>query len=116
MNIRLHEIELGSADVARSNAFYEAVFGRVASVAGAGLAVFSFPETPLDFNTSTHLPAGELVVRFYTDDLDEVMDRLVSLHVRFSPPAPTHLDRVFIGFRDPDGYRLEVHAERCRNA
>ena len=109
MKIRLHEIELGTADPKQSKEFYTSVLGLEASVNQEQLTVFDSGTGGLDFNTSTHLPGKAILTSFLTDDLENVIDRLNKMGVEFEGPKQSHLGMKCIEFRDPDGNAIRVN-------
>lgn len=109
MKIRLHEIELGTSDPAKSKSFYNAILGLKTSVDQAALNVFQSGVGGIDFNTSTHLSPNTAVVSFLTDNLPEVIERLSANGISFSEPKKSHLRMTSIEFSDPDGHLIRVN-------
>lgn len=60
MKMRIHEIEIGAAQVADTKNFFQSLFGLQPKVAENELVVFDSGINNLDFNISTHLPEGLL--------------------------------------------------------
>lgn len=109
MKIRLHEIELGASDVASSAKLFQSLFGLPANVQQENLTVFTAGVNGLDFNLSTHLPAGCAAISFITDDLLEIERRLKNEGVVYEGPAASHLGMTGIQFKSPDGYLVKVN-------
>lgn len=109
MKIRLHEIELGTSDPAKSKSFYNTILGLENSVDQATLNVFQSGVGGIDFNTSTHLSPTTAVVSFLTDNLPEVIERLSANGISFSEPKKSHLGMTSIEFSDPDGHLIRVN-------
>lgn len=109
MKLRLHEIELGVQSPARSQTFYGSVLGLDNVLDEAQLKVFRPGMPGLDFNVSTHLPAGAVVTSFLTDDLPAVIERLNAAGIPFEGPKASHLGMQTIEFTDPDGHRVRIN-------
>ena len=109
MNIRLHEIEFGCADAKKTGEFYQAALGLSIQVDQPGLKVFNAGINGLDLNASIHLPSGNTMISFITDNLEEVMDKLMSLNILYDGPRDTHLGMLSISFNDPDGNLIKVN-------
>ncbi|MES2777866.1 MAG: VOC family protein [Bacteroidota bacterium] len=108
--MRLHEIELGSADPEKSKEFYKTVLGLNLSVDQQGLKVFKTGAGSLDFNVSTHLSAGTVAISFLTDDLSLTIQKLQALGIRYDGPERSHLEMDAIRLKDPDGFTVIINA------
>ena len=115
MNIRLHEIELGTTDVKRSKSFYQSVLDLKPQVEIEGLNVFDSGTAGLDLNTSNHFPKGIVAISFIVDDLAEIEQNLKAAGISYEGPAPSHLGMNAIQFKDPDGYLIKVNARGSSN-
>lgn len=111
MNLKLHELELGSANPEKSKAFYNAILNLNTVVDQQHLKVFDAGTQGLDFNISTHLPPKTLIISFVTDDLQPVIERLKANNIEFTGPKPSHLEMTTIEFKDPDGYLIRVNQQ-----
>lgn len=109
MQLRLHEIELGTRDVQKSETCYQAILGLNPKVSIKGLNVFDAATEGLDFNTFTHFPQGSIATSFFTDDLAGVEKRLNVEGISYESPSPSHLGMTSIQFKDPDGYLIKIN-------
>lgn len=109
MNLRLQEIEFGSAEVEKTKQFYQTIFGFETTVDQENLTVFKLNTNNVDFNHSTHFPAQSVCISFLTDNLDEVTDKLTANAIPFNGPKPSHLGMMSISFNDPNGNLIKVN-------
>jgi|GEM_PF-535472 len=109
MKIKLHEIELGAADLQNIAAFYQSSLGLSLSVDQPQLKVFDSGVASLDLNFSHHLPQGNVIPGFLCDNLDEVMLLLKKNNVSFNGPVASHLGMISISFKDPAGYTVKIN-------
>ena len=109
MNIKLHEIELGTGDVQGTTAFFQTLLGLQPSLQHQELTVFNAGIKGLDFNISSHLPAGITAISFLTDDLSELTDRLRAAGISYEGPMDSHLGMTCIQFLSPGGYVIKVN-------
>ena len=109
MKIRLQEIELGTKNPNKSQAFFSTVLGLETSIEQKELKVFKSGVAGIDFNVSTHLASEKTIISFLTDDLPLVMERLHANSVVFSGPNNSHLGMFSIEFTDPDNHIIRVN-------
>ncbi|MES3017757.1 MAG: VOC family protein [Bacteroidota bacterium] len=109
MKLRLHEIELGVANVEQSHKFYSIILGLETFVNKPELKVFQGDISPLDFNISTHIKPNTTQISFLSDHLDEVIKKLQTSGIVFTGPAESHLGMISIQFTDPDGNLIRVN-------
>lgn len=109
MKLRLHEIELGTEDVEGSSFFYQEMLGASPRLEQKGLVVLNAGIDGFDFNFSTHLSPGRVMLSFLTDDLAAVEKRLQGAGVAYEGPAEGHLGMVSISFQDGNGYFVKVN-------
>ncbi len=109
MKIRLHEIEFGVRDTARSASFYSNILGLETSVNIPQLKVYSSGSPGVDFNVSTHIAPKTTLISFLTDDIHEVIKKLQREDVIFRGPVESHLGMHSIEFTDPDGVIVRVN-------
>lgn len=109
MKIRLHEIELGAADLQSTTSFYQSVLGLSLNVDQPQLKVFDPGVASLDLNFSHHLSAGNMMMSFLCDNLDEVMQALRERDISFEGPVSSHLGMKSIVFKDPAGYIVKIN-------
>jgi len=109
MNIRLHEIEIGSPDVSAATGFFKTILGLKSNLQQEGLTVFDAGVKGLDFNVSNHLSQGTAVLSFLIDDLSEIERRLKGEGISYEGPSASHLGMSCIQFRSPDGSLIKVN-------
>jgi catechol 2,3-dioxygenase-like lactoylglutathione lyase family enzyme len=109
MKIRLQEIELGTKNPNKSQAFFTTVLGLETSIEQKALKVFKSGVAGVDFNVSTHLAPEKTVISFLTDDLQAVVGQLQANAVVFSGPEKSHLGMIRIEFTDPDNHLIRVN-------
>jgi hypothetical protein len=109
MKLSLHEVETGVSNLAEGRAFYSQLLGDTLAVDQPALAVWNAGLPGLDFNLSTHLPAGVVCISFLTSSLDEVIEKLQLMGVDYTPARPSHLGMLSISFRDPAGLLIKVN-------
>jgi predicted enzyme related to lactoylglutathione lyase len=109
MNIKLHEIEIGAADLHSTQQFYSSVLGLPVSVDQAGLKVFHTGVQQLDLDFSSHLPANHVQLSFLCDDITEVIKTLEQQGISYSGPAASHLGMLCIAFKDPSGNNIKIN-------
>ena len=109
MKIRLHEIELGSADVQKSTNFFQQLLDLKPAVQQNGLTVFQSGQQNLDFNLSNHLAQNTIAVSFLTDDLTAIEQRLKDAGIAYEGPSPSHLGMNCLQFKSPDGHIIKVN-------
>lgn len=109
MKIKLHEIELGAADLQSTTSFYQSVLGLSLNVDQPQLKVFDPGVASLDLNFSHHLSAGNVMMSFLCDNLDEVMQALQQRDISFEGPVSSHLGMKSISFKDPAGYLVKIN-------
>lgn len=109
MKLRLHEIELGTENVANTSNFFHAILGLNSSLKQDNLTVFDAGLQGLDFNVSNHLPSGNVMISFLTDDLAAVQEQLKKSNISFQGPTPSHLRMTSIQFNSPEGFLIKVN-------
>lgn len=109
MKLRLHEIELGSSNVADATTFFQTILGLRTNIQQEGLTVFDAGLKGLDFNVSDHLPQSAVAISFLTDDLAEMERRLKEAGIIYEGPSSSHLGMRSISFRSPDGYIIKIN-------
>jgi catechol-2,3-dioxygenase len=109
MKIRLHEIELGTGTVEDSTRFFQSALGLNSTIKQEGLTVFDVGVKGLDFNLSNHLPPGNFILSFLTDNLEAVQEQLTKTGVSYDGPALSHLGMTSIQFKSPEGLTIKVN-------
>jgi predicted enzyme related to lactoylglutathione lyase len=109
MKLRLHEIEFGTEDPAKSKQFYHTILGLDTKIDQEHLNVFNPGISGVDFNTSAHFPSKIVVTSFLTENLQQVIDRLNTNGVAFTGPEKSHLGMTTIQCKDPDGYTIKIN-------
>lgn len=107
--MRIHEIEIGAAQVSDAKNFFQSIFGLHSKVEENALVVFDSGINGLDFNVSNHLPSGGTQISFITDDLKTVMKQLAQSKIQFEGPFESHLEMIAIRLQTPDGVRIIVN-------
>ena len=111
---RIDYVELPSADLARSRAFYGAAFGWRFTEYGPDYLAFDDGRLEGGFARSDAVspaPGGALVI-LYADDLEAVRDAVEAAGGRIvTEPFAFPSGRRF-HFADPDGHELAVWSER----
>lgn len=105
---QIDNIEFNVADIARSKAFYGAVFGWAFTDYGPTYTEFSDGRLTGGFTTGEPVRPGGPLVILYADDLAEAQRRIEAAGATISRPVfPFPGGRRF-HFTDPDGYELAV--------
>jgi hypothetical protein len=110
MKLRLHEIEIGTGNVANTTEFFQSALGLNPLLKQNGLTVFDAGLQGLDFNISNHLSTGNVILSFLTDDLAAVQEQLTKAGISFRGPSSSHLGMTFIQFNSPEGLLINVNA------
>ena len=97
-------------NVETSTGFFQSLLGLNPNLQQERLAVFDAGVKGLDFNISNHLPPGNVVISFLTDDLEAVQEKLNNAGISFEGPVPSHLGMSSIHFKTPDGLPVKVNA------
>jgi catechol 2,3-dioxygenase-like lactoylglutathione lyase family enzyme len=111
--MKLHEIELFTANPKASREFYQKVVGLKldAGPSREGLNIFDAGLPGVDFNTSAHNP-GKVAVSFVVDDLAPIIARFRAQRIDFTPPEKDHTGMPTISVGDPDGNIVVLHGKK----
>lgn len=109
MKVRLHEIELGTSDLQSNTAFFQSLLNVKPVILQQGLSVFQPGTQGLDFNLSTHVAQGVVVLSFLTDDLTALEQRLKDAGIAYEGPSSSHLGMRCLQFKSSDGYTIKVN-------
>lgn len=108
MSTRIDNIEFNVSDIARSKAFYGALFGWTFTDYGPEYTEFSDGSLTGGFTTGgTPNPGGPLVI-LRTDDLEGMQARVEAAGARISRAIFSFPGGRRFHFTDPDGYELAV--------
>ncbi len=105
---RIDNIEFNVADIARSKAFYGAVFGWSFTDYGPGYTEFDDGRLRGGFTTDEPVRAGGPLVILYADDLAATQQRVEAAGSEICRAAFDFPGGRRFHFRDPDGYELAV--------
>ncbi|WP_266160410.1 VOC family protein [Dyella silvatica] len=105
---QIDNIEFNVGDIARSKAFYGAVFGWTFTDYGPGYCEFNDGRLSGGFTTAgAPRPGGALVI-LYADDLAETQQRVEAAGATIVKPVFSFPGGRRFHFQDPDGYELAV--------
>lgn len=112
--MKLHEIELFTANPKGSRKFYQNVVGLKLDEGPSkdGLNIFDVGLPGVDFNTSVHNP-GKVGVSFIVDDLAPIIARFRAQKIEFTPPEKDHTGMPSISVKDPDGNIVVLHGKKA---
>ena len=105
---QIDNIEFNVSDIARSKAFYGAVFGWTFVDYGPTYTEFSDGRLKGGFTTGEAVRPGGPLVILYADDLEAAQRRLEQNGATISRPAFDFPGGRRFHFLDPDGYELAV--------
>lgn len=105
---QIDNIEFNVADIARSKAFYGAVFGWTFTDYGPTYTEFSDGRLSGGFTTGDPIRPGGALVILYADDLAETQRRIEAAGATLIKPAFAFPGGRRFHFMDPDGYELAV--------
>jgi hypothetical protein len=108
MKIRLHEIELGSANPGEDKKLFTDILGLRLSLEQEHLKVIDPGIPGLDLNFSTHLASGNVAISFLCDDLESVITILKQQNIPFFGPEKSHLGMLSIRF-EQHGYTIKIN-------
>lgn len=108
MEIRIHEIEMGSDDLLASASFFK-MLGLQPTIEQIGLTVFNSGQKGMDVNVSQHLSRGVTQISFITDDLKAMMQHLREQQMVFEGPYESHLGMLSIKLQSPDGISVVIN-------
>jgi len=109
MKIRLHEMELGTEDVQQRTSLLQSILGLQPKLEQQALTVLDAGLPGFDLNVSTHFPAGAIALRFLTDDLPAVEERLKAAAIPYEGPQPSHLGMQCLVFRLASGCVIHIN-------
>lgn len=109
MKMRIHEIEIGAAELETTKSFFQSILGLKPKLEQNNLTVFDSGNNGLDFNISNHLPIGITQISFITDDLKAVMKQLNQSKIQYEGPFESHLAMLAIRLQTPDGIKIVVN-------
>ena len=109
MKIKLHEIELNTAQPEASKKFYGDLLGLPVNVDEDGLKCFGSGWQGLDVDTSVHFP-GKTSISFLVDDIDAYVALLREKGLEVNEPEESHLGMRAFSLEDPDGHRVEIQS------
>jgi predicted enzyme related to lactoylglutathione lyase len=109
MKIRLQEIEFATGNTHKSKMFYQSVLGLDPVIDQDHLKVFNSGVAGVDFNIADQTPGITVIAGFITDDLQQLMDRLLLSGIHFEGPCLTPLGMLSISLQDPDGNRIRIN-------
>ena len=112
--MKLHEVELFTANPKASREFYQNVVGLELDEgpSNEGLNIFGVGLPGVDFNTSVHNP-GKVGVSFIVEDLAPIIAKFREQKIEFSPPEKDHTGMPSISVRDPDGNTVVLHGKQA---
>lgn len=105
---QIDNIEFNVADIARSRAFYGAVFDWKFTDYGPTYTEFSDGRLTGGFTTGEPIRPGGPLVILYTDDLAEAQRRIEAAGAAITKPVFAFPGGRRFYFLDPDGYELAV--------
>ena len=105
---QIDNIEFNVGDIARSKAFYGAVFGWTFVDYGPTYTEFSDGRLTGGFTTGEPIRPGGPLVILYADDLEGTQQRLKSVGAVISRETFSFPGGRRFHFIDPDGYELAV--------
>lgn len=105
---QIDNIEFNVGDIARSKAFYGAVFGWTFVDYGPAYTEFTDGRLTGGFTTGEPVRPGGPLVILYFDDLDQAQQRLKEAGARISRETFSFPGGRRFHFVDPDGYELAV--------
>ncbi|MEW5714737.1 MULTISPECIES: VOC family protein [Pseudomonas] len=105
---QIDNIEFNVGDIARSKAFYGAVFGWAFVDYGPTYTEFSDGRLTGGFTTGEPVRPGGPLVILYADDLEGTQQRLKSVGAVISRETFSFPGGSRFHFIDPDGYELAV--------
>lgn len=105
---QIDNIEFNVADIARSRAFYGAVFDWKFTDYGPTYTEFSDGRLTGGFTTGEPIRPGGPLVILYTDDLAEAQRRIEAAGAAITKPVFAFPGGRRFHFLDPDGYELAV--------
>lgn len=109
MKMRIHEIEIGAAEVGATKSFFQSILGLKPKLEEDNLIVFDSGNNGVDFNISNHLPAGVTQISFITDDLKAVMKQLDQSKIQYEGPFESHLAMLTLRLQTPDGVQIVIN-------
>lgn len=107
-NFQIDNIEFNVADIARSKAFYGAVFGWTFTEYGPTYTEFSDGRLSGGFTTGLPVRPGGPLIILYAEDLEGALQRVQDAGARISQAIFTFPGGRRFQFIDPDGYELAV--------
>lgn len=108
MRIRIHEIEIGTADLLAENIFFRAI-GVLPVLEQENITVFDSGIHGLDVNVANHLLPGTVQLSFLTDDLKTIMEQLLQRHIFFEGPFESHLGMLSIKIVSPNNIPVIIN-------
>ena len=110
--MKLHEIEVFTANPKASREFYQTVVGLKLDEGPSndGLNIFDVGLPGVDFNTSVHNP-GKVGLSFVVEDLAPVIAKFSEQGVEFTPPERDHTGMPSVLVKDPDGNSVVLHGK-----
>lgn len=105
---QIDNIEFNVSDIARSKAFYGAVFGWTFVDYGPTYTEFSDGRLTGGFTTGEAVRPGGPLVILYADDLEATQHRLEQIGATISRPVFGFPGGRRFHFIDPDGYELAM--------
>jgi len=105
---QIDNIEFNVADIARSKAFYGAVFDWTFTDYGPACTEFSDGRLTGGFTTGGSIRPGGPLVILYADDLAKMQRRIEAAGATITQPVFAFPGGRRFHFLDPDGYELTV--------
>lgn len=105
---QIDNIEFNVADIARSKAFYGAVFNWKFTDYGPTYTEFSDDRLTGGFATGESIRPGGPLIILYADDLAETQRRIEAAGAAITKPVFAFPGGRRFHFLDPDGYELAV--------